>query len=247
MPGSGRQIWHYKRPRTTGRRRRGGANRGAARRRRSRVHGHRQRAHHRAQSVHGRAAVGQRARRLAQELRGLVGAAAGGQSRHRRRLRRRARREWLRRGARPGDRQGSLAVLDRAQAGRAGIGDLAGQGHRARRRADVVHRQLRSRRSTSSTGRPAIRARNTTATIGRATTSTRTRILALDRKTGTLQWHYQFTPHDLWDWDATQTSVLVDADLAGPAAQADAARQPQRVLLCVRSRERRRCCWRSRS
>jgi alcohol dehydrogenase (cytochrome c) len=40
-------------------------------------------------------------------------------------------------------------------------------------------------------------------------------ILALDRKTGELKWHYQFTPHDLWDWDATQTSVLVDADWQG--------------------------------
>ena len=40
-------------------------------------------------------------------------------------------------------------------------------------------------------------------------------ILALDRKTGTLKWHYQFTPHDLWDWDATQTSVLVDAEWQG--------------------------------
>jgi alcohol dehydrogenase (cytochrome c) len=40
-------------------------------------------------------------------------------------------------------------------------------------------------------------------------------ILALDRKTGALKWHYQFTPHDLWDWDATQTSVLVDAAWQG--------------------------------
>jgi alcohol dehydrogenase (cytochrome c) len=40
-------------------------------------------------------------------------------------------------------------------------------------------------------------------------------ILALDRRTGKLRWHYQFTPHDLWDWDATQTSVLVDADWQG--------------------------------
>ena len=40
-------------------------------------------------------------------------------------------------------------------------------------------------------------------------------ILALDRNTGTLKWYYQFTPHDLWDWDATQTSVLVDADWEG--------------------------------
>jgi alcohol dehydrogenase (cytochrome c) len=40
-------------------------------------------------------------------------------------------------------------------------------------------------------------------------------ILALDRKTGKLKWYYQFTPHDLWDWDATQTSVLIDADWQG--------------------------------
>ena len=40
-------------------------------------------------------------------------------------------------------------------------------------------------------------------------------ILALDRKSGQLKWHYQFTPHDVWDWDATQTSVLVDAEWQG--------------------------------
>ena len=40
-------------------------------------------------------------------------------------------------------------------------------------------------------------------------------ILALERTTGKLRWYYQFTPHDLWDWDATQTSVLVDAPWDG--------------------------------
>ncbi len=40
-------------------------------------------------------------------------------------------------------------------------------------------------------------------------------IVALDRKTGKRVWHYQFTPHDLWDWDATQTSVLVDHEWRG--------------------------------
>jgi alcohol dehydrogenase (cytochrome c) len=47
-------------------------------------------------------------------------------------------------------------------------------------------------------------------------------ILALDRQTGSLKWYYQFTPHDLWDWDATQTSVLIDADWKG---------QPRTLLL----------------
>jgi alcohol dehydrogenase (cytochrome c) len=40
-------------------------------------------------------------------------------------------------------------------------------------------------------------------------------ILALERKTGHLKWYYQFTPHDLWDWDATETPVLVDATWQG--------------------------------
>ncbi|MEO8521137.1 MAG: PQQ-binding-like beta-propeller repeat protein [Acidobacteriota bacterium] len=47
-------------------------------------------------------------------------------------------------------------------------------------------------------------------------------LLALERRTGRLRWHYQFTPHDLWDWDATQTSVLIDADWQG---------RPRRLLL----------------
>ena len=35
-------------------------------------------------------------------------------------------------------------------------------------------------------------------------------VVALDPATGKLKWHYQFTPHDLHDWDATETPVLVD-------------------------------------
>jgi alcohol dehydrogenase (cytochrome c) len=40
-------------------------------------------------------------------------------------------------------------------------------------------------------------------------------ILALDVKTGKLKWHYQYTPHDLWDWDAQQPPVLVDVPWQG--------------------------------
>ena len=35
-------------------------------------------------------------------------------------------------------------------------------------------------------------------------------VLALEPATGKLKWHFQFTPHDLHDWDATQTPMLVD-------------------------------------
>jgi alcohol dehydrogenase (cytochrome c) len=40
-------------------------------------------------------------------------------------------------------------------------------------------------------------------------------VLAIDPKTGVMKWHFQFTPHDLWDWDATETPVLVDATFRG--------------------------------
>jgi PQQ-dependent dehydrogenase (methanol/ethanol family) len=39
--------------------------------------------------------------------------------------------------------------------------------------------------------------------------------LALDLQTGQLRWYYQFTPHDLHDWDANQPIVLVDAPWRG--------------------------------
>lgn len=40
-------------------------------------------------------------------------------------------------------------------------------------------------------------------------------VLALDPDTGKLKWHFQFTPHDLYDYDATETAVLVDAPYNG--------------------------------
>jgi alcohol dehydrogenase (cytochrome c) len=40
-------------------------------------------------------------------------------------------------------------------------------------------------------------------------------ILALDRRTGRLKWYYQTTPHDEYDWDATEPVLLVDAPWKG--------------------------------
>jgi len=40
-------------------------------------------------------------------------------------------------------------------------------------------------------------------------------VLALDPDTGKLKWHFQFTPHDLYDYDATETGVLADAEYKG--------------------------------
>ncbi len=47
-------------------------------------------------------------------------------------------------------------------------------------------------------------------------------VLALDPAVGKLKWYYQFTPHDLHDWDATETPVLVDTQFHG---------QPRKLML----------------
>jgi len=40
-------------------------------------------------------------------------------------------------------------------------------------------------------------------------------VLALKPTTGELLWYFQFTPHDVHDWDAQETPVLVDTDFHG--------------------------------
>lgn len=47
-------------------------------------------------------------------------------------------------------------------------------------------------------------------------------VVALDQKSGKLRWYYQFTPHDLHDWDATETPMLVDMEFKG---------EPRKLLL----------------
>lgn len=50
-------------------------------------------------------------------------------------------------------------------------------------------------------------------------------VLALDADNGKLKWYFQFTPHDLYDYDATETPVLIDIPENGTVrkllAQAD--------------------------
>ena len=40
-------------------------------------------------------------------------------------------------------------------------------------------------------------------------------VLAIDPDTGKLKWYFQFTPHDLYDYDATETAILLDAAYKG--------------------------------
>ena len=47
-------------------------------------------------------------------------------------------------------------------------------------------------------------------------------VLALDPDTGKIKWYFQFTPHDVYDYDSVQTPVLIDAEYQG---------QPRKLLL----------------
>ena len=40
-------------------------------------------------------------------------------------------------------------------------------------------------------------------------------VIALNPDNGKLKWYFQFTPHDLWDYDSVQIPVLVDRDFRG--------------------------------
>jgi alcohol dehydrogenase (cytochrome c) len=45
-------------------------------------------------------------------------------------------------------------------------------------------------------------------------------VVALDADTGELKWHFQFTPHDVWDYDSVQVPVLADIDWQGARRKA---------------------------
>ena len=47
-------------------------------------------------------------------------------------------------------------------------------------------------------------------------------VVALDADTGKVKWHYQFSPHDEFDYDSTQVPVLADIDWQG---------QPRKVMM----------------
>jgi alcohol dehydrogenase (cytochrome c) len=47
-------------------------------------------------------------------------------------------------------------------------------------------------------------------------------LVALDADTGKVKWHFQFTPHDMHDWDSTQVPVLADITMNG---------QPRKIVM----------------
>lgn len=45
-------------------------------------------------------------------------------------------------------------------------------------------------------------------------------VIALDADTGKLRWHFQYTPHDMWDWDGINELVFADLDIQGRSVKA---------------------------
>ena len=49
-------------------------------------------------------------------------------------------------------------------------------------------------------------------------------VVALEADTGKLRWYFQYTPHDVWDYDGVNTPMLVDIKFDGDA-------QPTKCLI----------------
>ena len=63
--------------------------------------------------------------------------------------------------------------------------------------------------------------------------------LALNAVSGELDWYFQFTPHDVHDWDAIQVPNPGRPRIRRRDAESDDVGQPQRVLLHARPPDRR--------
>ena len=116
-----------------------------------------------------------------------------------------------------------MALLHDPQAGRARLGDLAG---RRRGRGSAVARTAGSRRTYDpdlnllyyGTGNPCpdfdggVRPGDNLYTDSG---------VAVDADTGEIKAHFQYTPHDLWDYDSTMEHILFDLDGQKLAAHFD--------------------------
>ena len=125
-------------------------------------------------------------------------------------------------GVRRRDRQTGMEILDHSGAGRTRFGELAGRQLPARRRHHLDARYFRSRIQYRFLGHQQSSSRILTASVRPGDDLYTDCVLALDADTGKLKWYFQFTPHDLFDYDAEETPVLIDAMWQG---------QPRKLLV----------------
>ena len=151
-----------------------------------------------------------------------------------RQCRRRDRRARLHLRLRCEGRQAAVALLHRARRSREALRERAaaqGCGHvdrrsvlEARRRHGVGRHRLRARRPTWCTSAPATARRGWPRRAARraATTCSLNSIVAVDADTGKYAWHYQMTPAETWDYDATSPLMMADLKIDGA---------PRRVVM----------------
>jgi PQQ-dependent dehydrogenase (methanol/ethanol family) len=58
---------------------------------------------------------------------------------------------------------------------------------------------------------------NDTSEVGKFSNLYTASLVALNPDTGNIQWHYQFTPHDAWDYDGVNELVFADLPVEGKA------------------------------
>ena len=62
-------------------------------------------------------------------------------------------------------------------------------------------------------------------------------LIAVDLATGEMKWHFQFTPHDVWDWDAQEPPLLLDIDIEGETRKVVVQANRSRVCAVERTVE----------
>ena len=108
-------------------------------------------------------------------------------------------------------RRTQVAFVDNSRPRRIWLLELARRFLSAWRWHNLDARHLRSRNSTPCIGPRATRAPDFVGDTRPGDDLYTACVLAIDANTGKLKWYFQFTPHDLYDYDANETPVLLDS------------------------------------
>ena len=76
----------------------------------------------------------------------------------------------------------------------------------------LAHRHLRPRAEPAVRGHRQPPHRTSTVRFGPVTISTPTALVAVDPDVGQIRWHYQYNPHDVWDYDSIAEHILFELD-----------------------------------
>ncbi len=69
--------------------------------------------------------------------------------------------------------------------------------------------------------------------------------ISYDPDTGKMNWYFQFTPGDMWDYDEVGTHILIDGTIGGETRKLITHSGAQRLSLHDGSLQRSDRCWRS--